>query len=281
MAERQVPVVLVHGLRTSRTMWRAQVEALTATGRTAHAVDLPGHGRRVEETFTLDGAVDAVVDGVDAVGGRAVVVGLSLGGYTAIAHAARHPGQVAGLVAAACCTVPRAAVVRAWGLAADAFFARLPDRGAAINQALVDRVLPPQAAADVAAGGFALDVVGDAMRAMRAATPITDLARVAAPVRLVNGRWDHFRGDERRFLAACRDGRLSVVPRATHLVSLVQPVRFTRVLLDVLDDVDAREASAVGTRQLPGAHAADDAGLVGHHDDVVPEPVERGRRDAS
>ena len=135
--------------------------------------------------------------------------------------------------------------------------------------------------ADVAAGGFALDVVGDAMRAMRAATPITDLARVAAPVRLVNGRWDHFRGDERRFLAACRDGRLSVVPRATHLVSLVQPVRFTRVLLDVLDDVDAREASAVGTRQLPGAHAADDAGLVGHHDDVVPEPVERGRRDAS
>ncbi len=281
MDERQVPVVLVHGLRASRTMWRAQVEALTATGRTALAVDLPGHGHRLDETFTLDGAVDAVAAGVEAVGGRAVVVGLSLGGYTAIAHAARHPQQVAGLVAAACCTVPRAAVVRAWGLAADGFFARLPDRGAAINQALVDRVLPPQAAADVAAGGFALDVVGDTMRAMRDATPLADLARVAAPVWLVNGRWDHFRGDERRFLAACRDGHLVVVPHATHLVSLVQPVRFTRVLLDVLDDVDAREASAVRFGEPPGTHATDDARLVRHDDDVVAEPVERGRRDAS
>jgi len=42
------------------------------------------------------------------------------------------------------------------------------------------------------------------------------------------------------FLAACRDGRLVVVPRATHLVSLVQPARFTRVLLEALDEVDAR-----------------------------------------
>lgn len=274
------PVVLVHGLRTSRTMWRAQLEALRRTGRVVVAVDLPGHGRRRGETFTLDGAVAAVRDGVEAVGGRAAVVGLSLGGYTAVAHAARHPAQVAGLVAAACSTVPRAAVVRAWGLAADRFFARLPDRGAGINQLLVDRALPAAGAADVAAGGFALDVVGDTMRAVRGVDLLGDLARVSAPVWLVNGRWDHFRGDERRLLAACRDGRLVVVPGATHLVSLVQPVRFTRVLLEALDDVDAREASGTGPREVPRPHAADDPGLVGHDDDVVAEPVEGGGRQA-
>jgi len=275
------PVVLVHGLRASRTMWRAQVEALGRAGRTVVAVDLPGHGRRIEETFTLDGAVAAVRDGVDEVGGRALVVGLSLGGYTAIAHAARHPAQVAGLVAAACSSVPRTAVVRAWAAAADGFFARLPDRGSAINQALVDRLLPADAAADVAAGGFALDVVGDVLRAMRAATPLADLARVEAPVWLVNGRYDHFRGDERRFLAACRDARLVVVPGATHLVSLVQPVRFTRVLLEALAQVDAREASGVPADQVPRSHPADDAGLVGHDHDVVAEPVEGRRGDAA
>lgn len=274
------PVVLVHGLRTSRTMWRAQLEALRRTGRVVVAVDLPGHGRRRGETFTLDGAVAAVRDGVEAVGGRAAVVGLSLGGYTAVAHAARHPAQVAGLVAAACSTVPRAAVVRAWGLAADRFFARLPDRGAGINQLLVDRALPAAGAADVAAGGFALDVVGDTMRAVRGVDLLGDLARVSAPVWLVNGRWDHFRGDERRLLAACRDGRLVVVPGATHLVSLVQPVRFTRVLLEALDDVDVREASGVGPREVPRPHAADDPGLVGHDDDVVAEPVQGGGRQA-
>jgi pimeloyl-ACP methyl ester carboxylesterase len=237
-----VPVVLVHGLRTSRTMWRAQVEALRAYGVRALAVDLPGHGARRGERFTLDGAVDAVADGVDAVGGRALVVGLSLGGYVGIAHAARRPEQVAGLVAAACSTRPLVALVDGWALLARGI-ARLPDAGAGLNQGMVDRVLPPSAAADVAAGGFALDVMDDVLRAMRAATPVEDLARVEAPVWLVNGRYDHFRGEERRFLRACRDGRLVVVPGATHLVSLTAPVGFTRAVLGAVDAV-----SGVGER---------------------------------
>jgi pimeloyl-ACP methyl ester carboxylesterase len=233
-----VPVVLVHGLRTSRTMWRAQVEALRAYGVEALAVDLPGHGERRGERFTLDGAVGAVADGVDAVGGRALVVGLSLGGYVGIAHAARRPEQVAGLVAAACSTRPLVALVDGWALLARGI-ARLPDAGAGLNQGMVDRVLSPSAAADVAAGGFALDVMDDVLRAMRAATPVADLARVEAPVWLVNGRYDHFRGEEGRFLRACRDGRLVVVPGATHLVSLTAPVGFTRVVLGAVDAVSA------------------------------------------
>lgn len=276
------PVVLVHGLRTSRTMWRAQVSGLERAGCRALAVDLPGHGERLGETFTWGGAVDAVRDGVDAVGGEAVVVGLSLGGYVSIAYAARHPGQVRGLVAAACSSRPFPLVLRAWGGAADGFFARLPDRGAGVNQWLVDRVLPPAGAVDVAAGGFALDVVGDVLRAMRDVDPLADLARVQAPVVLVNGRFDHFRADERRFLAACRDGRLVVVPGATHLVSLVQPVRFTRVLLEVVDASASRPTrSPVTRREVPRPHPADDPRLVGDHDHVVAEALEGGSRDTA
>lgn len=238
-----VPVVLVHGLRTSRTMWRAQLGALRAYGCEAVAIDLPGHGGRRGERFTLDGAVDAVAAGVDAVGGRALVVGLSLGGYTAIAHAARRPEQVAGLVAAACSTRPLVALVGGWSVLARGI-ARLPDGGAGLNQGMVDRVLSPEAARDVAAGGFALDVVDDVLREMRAATPVEDLRRVRAPVWLVNGRYDHFRGEERRFLRACADGRLVVVPGATHLVSLTAPVGFTRAVLAAVDAVAAREGVA-------------------------------------
>jgi len=243
-----VPVVLVHGLRTSRTMWRAQVEALRAYGVEALAVDLPGHGERRGERFTLDAAVDTVAEGVDAVGGRALVVGLSLGGYVGIAHAARRPAQVAGLVAAACSTRPLVALVDGWAVLARGI-ARLPDAGAGLNQQMVDRVLTPTAAADAAAGGFALDVMDDVLRAMRDATPVEDLARVAAPVWLVNGRYDHFRGEERRFLRACRDGRLVVVPSATHLVSLTAPVGFTRAVLGAVDAVQGRGDGAASPPQ--------------------------------
>src|SRR3982750_4376850 len=117
-----VPVVLVHGLRSSRTMWRAQVDALRAVGREVLAIDLPGHGSRRGETFTLAGAVEAVDDGAARASARAgspaLVVGLSLGGYVAIAHAARHPDHVAGLVAAACSTHPYRPVLQAWAVAA-------------------------------------------------------------------------------------------------------------------------------------------------------------------
>ena len=230
-----LPVVLVHGLRTSRTMWRAQVEALERAGRTAHAVDLPGHGARVGEPFTFDGAVATVRQAAD-------VVGLSLGGYVAIAHAARHPEQVAGLVAASCSTRPLRPLVEGWSLAVRGIV-RLPDHGERLNAFMVRRFLPAPGAVDVGAGGFALLVTEDVLRQVATAAPHDDLATIEAPVWLVNGRYDHFRGDERAFLRACRHGRLVVVPGATHLVSLVAPERFTRVVLEALDEVDGTDAS--------------------------------------
>lgn len=237
-----IPVVLAHGVRTSASMWRSQVGALEAAGHRAVAVDLPGHGARRGERFTLGGAVDRIGDAVDDVGGRALVVGLSLGGYVAIAHAARRPEQVVGLVAADCSTRPLPAAVHGWVLLAKGI-GLLPDAGAGLNQFMVDLTLAEEAAVDVGAGGFALDVMDDVLREIGRSRPLEDLARVQAPVWILNGQWDHFRGEERRFLRACRDGRLVVLRRARHLASLDAPVAFTRVLLEALDELEAREAA--------------------------------------
>ena len=124
-----LPVVLVHGLRSSRTMWRAQLGTLERAGHAAIAVDLPGHGSRLGEAFTLAAAVDTVAQAVDELGGRAFVVGLSLGGYVGIRHAATHPSQVAGLIAASCSTRPHRVLLSGWAFGAR-LIVRLPDGGA-------------------------------------------------------------------------------------------------------------------------------------------------------
>jgi pimeloyl-ACP methyl ester carboxylesterase len=61
--------------------------------------------------------------------------------------------------------------------------------------------------------------------------PLAALPRIACPVWLVNGRWDHFRINERRFLGACRDGRLIVVPKSHHLVVFCAPKEFDRLIV--------------------------------------------------
>ncbi|QDW62615.1 alpha/beta fold hydrolase [Oerskovia sp. KBS0722] len=236
-----LPVLFVHGSRTSRTMWRAQLEAMDRAGIVAEAVDLPGHGERTGEAFTLDGAVATVARAVDDLGGRALVVGLSLGGYVGIEHRARLPEQVAGLVAASCCTVPASRLRVAWRVAADRI-EKLPDSGAALNQALVRRTLPAAGVEDIGAGGFALTTMTAILDEVGRTEPLAALSVTDSPVWFVNGRWDHFRFGERAYLAAARSGgaraELVVVPGAKHLVSLDRPVAFTRAVLAAHHELD-------------------------------------------
>ena len=57
-------VVLVHGLRTSATMWRRQLAALARHDVDVVAVDLPGHGTRMDEPFTLDAAMRVIDEAI-------------------------------------------------------------------------------------------------------------------------------------------------------------------------------------------------------------------------
>ncbi|TFD84796.1 alpha/beta fold hydrolase [Cryobacterium serini] len=231
-SEAPVPVLLVHGIRTSATMWRYQEQALRAAGYPVLAIDLPGHGQRMSEPFTVPAALAAIDDGVAALGGRVLLVGLSLGGYYAVAYAAEHPDRVAGLVAAGCSAVPLGVFLEGYRLLARAIH-RLPDRGLWLHENLVRLLLPAAGARDVLAGGAALDVMDSGLQATSTLTPLTSLAAYPGPVWLVNGALDHFRLNERRFLAACRTGEVVLVPRATHLSSLAQPELFTAILLRI------------------------------------------------
>jgi pimeloyl-ACP methyl ester carboxylesterase len=227
-------VILVHGLRTSATLWRHQVEHLGGLGIPADAIDLPGHGQRLDERFTLDGALKDIGEAVtraEASGSKPYLVGFSLGGYLAIEWVARNPGRVAGLLAAACATVPHPVIMHGWR-AASKVIHTFPDRGRALNDFTVRLFVPQPGATDVIAGGVALEVMDDVLLSLLTLHPLERLPEIEVPVLFVNGHFDHVRAQAGRYLAATRDGRLVTVPGASHMVSVVRPREFTEALLD-------------------------------------------------
>ena len=251
-------VVLVHGLRTSSSMWRRQLELLGAHDLEVVAIDLPGHGRRIGEPFSIDAALEEIDSALNPAPGSPrpeaepsiprLLVGLSLGGYLSIEFAARKPDRLDGLVAASCSTRPRGAPLGGYRRLA-ALIGRMPDRGRFLNDAMARLFLSPEAAVDVLAGGVALDVMAPVLGAVGDLDPVRSLATVDVPVWLVNGRFDHFRFEERRMLRATRDGHLVIVPRATHLVSLIRPDDFAAIVLGAVAELDRRVASSAAAQR--------------------------------
>ena len=229
------PVILLHGLRTSATMWRQQVEALEARGIPTYAVDLPGHGTRLNERFTLPlalAAVDAAVGRAAAeTGEKPYLVGFSLGGYLSIEWAATEHHRIAGLLAASCATTPHPVIMVVWRMLAKGIHL-FPDRGRALNDAVVRLFVPTPGSQDVLAGGVALEVMDDVLRDLSTLRPLTRLPEIDVPVLFVNGALDHIRIEARRYLAATPNARLVTVPRATHMVNVTHPAAFTDALLD-------------------------------------------------
>jgi len=93
-----LPLVLLHGFPLDHRMWDAAA-ALVPGERPVLAVDLPGTPADDQELPepSLDESADRVAAELRAAGvDRAVVAGLSMGGYVVLALLERHPDLVAG-----------------------------------------------------------------------------------------------------------------------------------------------------------------------------------------
>lgn len=240
-----VPIVFVHGMRVSSTMWQPVMYAI-GTLHPMAAPDLPGHGTRRGEPFSMPGAVAAVADAVDELGGRAMVVGLSLGGYVAMATAGSHPDRVAGLIAMGCTTTPRG-MLRARYQGAARVAARHPEGVNRLSTFGFRRGLPGPLAEAMVAGGLSSETIPSIVAAVTAMDPLASLSAYPGPVWLVNGERDPFRRDERRFVRACSQGRVIVRPGCGHLSVLADATAVAR---------HVRDAAAVVAGARTATHVA-------------------------
>lgn len=200
---------------------------MTRSGHETFALDLPGHGRRSAERFTLHGALEAIDDAVDRFTTPPLLVGLSLGGYSCLAYAARNQHKLAGVVLSGCSTELRGKPLGAY------------------------RALSMRAARMFGPTGGTWHVVTDMLAALKGYSALADLRRVLIPVWLVNGQRDVLRLDERRCLAAGPGVQLAVVPGAGHDVNSHAPETFNRILLTVMRELRGAALAVTGPRPAP------------------------------
>lgn len=240
-----LPVLLVHGFPFDHRMWRDVADALPK-GVTVLAVDLPGLGQSPlgASPASIESAADAVVAAAHAAGvERAVVVGMSMGGYVALATAERHPDFTVAL-----------GLVDTKSTADDdaARANRLRIADAVTSSATVDAVLGMPgvllgATSKVRRTALTArleewirsqrpDGVAWSQRAMAARPDRTEvLARFAGPVAIVVGDEDVVTPVEaaEHMVAAARGATFVVVPDAGHMSAVEEPAVVAGALADL------------------------------------------------
>jgi pimeloyl-ACP methyl ester carboxylesterase len=245
---RRAPLVLIHGWPLDRELWAPQVAAFAGTRRLV-LPDLVGAGRSAPGgRASVEAHAADVVSLMDALGlPRAVVAGLSMGGYVALALARSAPERLAGLVLAdtraeadspeqregRARTARQAAEEGLGALAASLLPKLLSPAANEELRGLVRAMIERQPVAGVVAALGAMVARPDAR---------SSLGAITAPTLVLVGARDAITPPEasEALAEAIPGARLVVVPGAGHLANIEEPGAFNAALRSFLADLDAQ-----------------------------------------
>ncbi|HKS07869.1 MAG TPA: alpha/beta hydrolase [Gemmatimonadaceae bacterium] len=239
-----LPVVFLHGFPHDRSLWSSQLGAAALPTRCI-APDLRGFGESEGSATTIDDYASDVIALMSALGiVKAVVVGLSMGGYVAMAMWRRNPRMVRALVlvdtkATADTDEGRAkrteqiAFAKARGSAAlaDALMPGMVGKATrAMRPDLTERIHGMLARASTNGVVGALT----AMRDRPDSTPT--LATITVPALIIVGDEDVLTpvSDARAMNAGIAGSRLEIVNGAGHLSNVERPAAFNHLLSEFL-----------------------------------------------
>jgi len=235
-----LPLLLSHGFGATSLMWAPNLPALAA-GRRVITWDMRGHGRSdsPRSGYTQRACVADMAALLDACGvSRAVVGGLSLGGYLSLAFRLAHPERVAALLLFDTGPGFRNDTARqAWNDRALATAGRLERDGlAAIGDAAGQHSSP-----------YGLAQAARGMLTQRDGRVIDSLPAIDVPVLVLVG------AEDRPFLAAADyiaakvpGARKSVIPGAGHAANSDQPDLFNQAVLSFLAEACEAAGEAAG-----------------------------------
>jgi len=244
-------VILLHGFPFNRSMWRGQIEFLSARGYRCVAPDLRGLGENKSdaEIATMEEMARDVAELMDELKiDRAIICGLSMGCYVAFEFAHMFPSRVEALVLAGAraegadkaekkSREQQAKRVREQGMthAIDSISqSLLSPRTLAEKPDVVSRVREMVASTDPRGAAAA-------QRGMATRRDYSDdLAKIDVPTLIVAGREDGVRTPEDAEFIDERipNSQLIVIDDAGHLMNMEQPEIFNRALIGFLNELN-------------------------------------------
>jgi len=233
----RTPVLLTHGYSATAEMWQPNLEALGARRRVI-TWDIRGHGRsdspEDQACYSAELSVADMEAIIDATGvERAVVGGLSLGGYLSLEFYLHHPERVAALMLFDTGPGFKRDEARAgWNRTAEATAAGYDTRGL---DALPNR---PEVGRATHRGAAGLAKAARGILVQQDARVIESLPTIAVPTLVVVGALDTPFLAAADYMAAKVPGTVKVVIEdAGHASNIDQPEAFNRAVLDFLEGV--------------------------------------------
>jgi 2-succinyl-6-hydroxy-2,4-cyclohexadiene-1-carboxylate synthase len=239
------PVVVLHGFTQSGASWHSPTRGLETRHRIV-AVDLPGHGGSAAVEANLEEGAEMVAAAMEAtVGGRAAVVGYSLGGRTALHLALLRPDLVSRLVLVSATAGMDDEDDRAARRASDEIIAQRIERdgvdgfvGWWLGRPLFATLAPEAAGVDSRLGGTAAGLASSLRRAGTGTqTPLWDrLAALEMPVLVIAGALDdrYARLAGRLTAAIGATARTAVMAGAGHACHLEAPEAWVQLVAPFL-----------------------------------------------
>ncbi len=242
-----VPLLLIHGFPLDRTLWRTQIAGLSQLYRVI-APDLRGFGQSSDTdgaAITMDQHAADLKSLLDSVNVKqAVIGGISMGGYVALAFYAQYADRVKGLILANTRAVPDSEQGKQARLANAQ---KVSESGPGF---LVDD-MAPKMLGDTAKPEIEIAVrsmmarqrstgIMSALRGMAARPDRTALLRFATvPILIVSGSQDVLipASDSEAMHALIPNSRLVIIPDAGHLSNLDKADAFNHIVREFYKQV--------------------------------------------
>ncbi|HUK63933.1 MAG TPA: alpha/beta fold hydrolase [Dongiaceae bacterium] len=249
-----VAVLFVHGFPFDRTLWRHQLAALTRYRRIAPDLRGVGESRGTSDEYSMARYAEDLAGLLDALDvRRAVVCGLSMGGYIAFEMVRRYPERVRALML--CDTRASADAEDARRRRDELAALAGRDGPGAVGERLIPNLLGAATRAErpevqeqllAMSRRYSVPGMAGALRAMRDRPDSTrDLPKITVPTLVMVGAEDPTSPPAvmKTMADAIPGARYVVVPAAGHASPLEQPLASSRAMADFLDGLPASEAT--------------------------------------